>query len=60
MKITSFAVFLIVALFYFLPVAEAKDNIFTINRDFRVKSVAVELKSINDVGLIYVSHEDGA
>jgi hypothetical protein len=48
------------ALLSFLPAAQAKDNVFTINREFRVKEITVDLKNINDVGLVFVSHADGS
>lgn len=41
-----------------LSVVQAKNKATTLNRDFTVNTVSVEMKNINDVGLIFVSHED--
>lgn len=51
---------LLFALLGFLPLAHAKDKATTLNREFTVKSVLVEMKNINDLGLVFVSREDGS
>lgn len=42
----------------FLPVAQAKDKASTINREFTVKTLTLDMKDINDVGLVFVSNTD--
>jgi hypothetical protein len=44
----------------FLPVVQAKEKAATLNKEFVVDSISVEMKNINDVGMVFVSHQDGS
>lgn len=44
----------------FVSVAHAEEKAVTLSREFTVKTVSVDMQNINDVGLIFVSHEDAS